>query len=165
MDTSEKERLVNEYHQRNVRWTDKTLVQLSYFNNLVLTLSIGFISFSYRSLLNKDLKISFENIDWSYTLMSFSLVFMFFASYKGLIVSLNRLMDFRITRQIVQIRQRMLEYSDAKMDESTPTQMKWNERLNLIFKLFKNNYPKITIEQCKSYRNIEQTKKESIKRL
>lgn len=162
MNEIEKKQLLDEYHQRNVRWTDKTLTQLSYFNNLMLTLSVGFISFSYKILITHKLVFSFKNIDWSITLMAFSLIIMFLSAYKGLVISLNRLMDFKITRQVVQIRQRMLEHADKKMDESTPLIMPWCERQKLIRKLFKLNYPKISIEDCKNYKEMSKSKKDKI---
>lgn len=162
MNEMEKKLLLDEYHQRNVRWTDKTLTQLSYFNNLMLILSVGFISFSYEILVTHKLEFSFENINWSITLMAFSLIIMFLSAYKGLVVSLNRLMDFKITRQVVQIRQGMLEHADKKMDESTPLVMSWCERQTFVRKLFKLNYPKISIEDCKNYKGMSKSEKDKI---
>lgn len=162
MSEIEKKQLLDEYHQRNEKWTDKTLTQLSYFNNLMLTLSVGFISFSYKILITHNLEFSLKNIDWSISFMIFSLIFMFLSVYKGLLISLNRLMDFKITRQVVQIRQRMLEHADKKLDESTPLVMPWCERQTLIIKLFKLNYPKISIEDCKNYKEMSKFEKDKI---
>ena len=88
---------------------------------------------------------------------------MLLASFKGLIISLNRLMDFKITRQVVQVRQRILEHSDEKMDESTPLKMNRNERRKLLTKLFKLRYPIITIEECKAYKKMQKDEKDLIK--
>ena len=62
----EKKLLLDEYHQRNVRWTDKTLTQLSYFNNLMLILSVGFISFSYEILVTYEKRFLFNLIKLRY---------------------------------------------------------------------------------------------------
>jgi len=158
----EKKQLLDEYHQRNVRWTDKALAQLSYFNNLMLTLSVGFISFSYKILEIQKLIFSIKNIDLSSTFMILSLIAMFLSTVKGIVISLNRLMDFRITRQVVQIRQRMLEHADRKMDESTPKKMPWCERQMLIKKLYKQYYPEISIEDCKYYKEKNTSEKKRI---
>lgn len=163
MSKDEKEKLLIEYKDRNIRWTDKAVNQLSYFNNLLLTLSIGFISFSYKSLITNNYKLNLsDDVDWYQTIMSLSLLLMLFAVYKGLIISLSRLMDFRISRQIVQVRQRMLEHAGKKMDESSSLSMPWFDRSKLIWSIFRNDYPKITIEDCKNYDTMSKSEKEEI---
>ena len=44
---SEKE---NKYHERYIKWRDKTRDQLSFFNNLLLTVSVGFLSYSFTKI-------------------------------------------------------------------------------------------------------------------
>jgi len=47
------------YHERYVRWQDKTREQFSFFNNLLLTLSVGFISFGYDNLMDTKIFLVF----------------------------------------------------------------------------------------------------------
>lgn len=154
--------LLEDYKQRNIRWTEKSVSQLSYYNNLMLTLSVGFIAFSFNSLLTRTNSLSLEKFDLSAVLMLLSLITMSGATYKGLIISLNRLMDFKITRLITSIRKRMLKHSSAKMNENTPPEMVWCERRKLIGKLFKEDYPKISIEECKRYKKMNNPEKDRI---
>ncbi len=150
--------LLKEYHERNIRWTDKSIGQLSFFNNLVLSLGVGFITFGYKNIVLKSLPFTLSNIDWPITLSVLSIVSIALSILIGLLIGLNRLWDFRITRQIVQIRQSMYEHSDKKLDESTPQKYELCESLKLHIRLFREKYPKITIEQCKQYNQYEKAK-------
>ncbi len=145
--------LLREYHERNVRWTEKAINQLSIFNNLILSLSIGFIAFGYKNIALKSLTFSLSNIDWAITLVVLSILSVAFSIILGLFIGGNRLWDFRITRQINQIRQNMYEYSKKKLDESTHKKYNWYERVKLYFRLIRENYPRIDIEQCKKFKN------------
>lgn len=142
-----KNELKNEYHERNIRWTQTALNQLSFFNNLLLSLSVGFLAFCFKPEFFKDLSPSLNEIDWSKSFLIASIIFIVLSIIIGLITSISRLKDFRITRAINQIRQRTYEHSDKLLDESTPDKYK---RINRIFTLFKKP-PEITIEECKKY--------------
>lgn len=158
------EKLIEEYHQRNSKWEGKTQDQLSYFNNLILTLSVGFISFSYKDLIEINLDFTlYNNINWKYTFMTISLLGMTFSIYKALLTSLNRLMDFRITHMVVQIRKRMLEHSSIMMEENTPQTYQWIKRIMLAWKVLKNNYPEISIEKCKKFNDLKPEEQGNIK--
>lgn len=142
-----KNELKNEYHERNIRWTQTALNQLSFFNNLLLTLSVGFLAFCFKPEFFKNLKPSLNEIDWSKSFLFASIIFVVLSILIGLITSISRLKDFRITRAINQIRQRTYEHSDKLLDESTPDKYR---RIKRTFILFKKP-PEITIEECKKY--------------
>lgn len=158
------ETLLKEYHERNTRWTDKSIRQLSFFNNLILSLGVGFISFAYKNIAANSLAFTLSSIDWPITLSVLSFVSIGLSIFFGLLVGLNRLWDFRITGQINQIRQRMYEHSEKKLDESTPKKYKMADRIKLNIRLFREQYPRITIEQCKEFNTLETTKKENIEK-
>lgn len=143
--------LKNEYHERNIRWTQTTINQLSFFSNLLLSLGVGFLAFSFNADLFENLKFSLNEIDWSVSFLSLSIINIVFSIILGLITSIARLKDFRITRRINQIRQRTYEHSDKLLDESTPEKYKWIKRTFLIFK----KTPQIRIEECKAYNQTE----------
>ncbi len=56
----------------------------------------------------------------------------------------------------------MYEHSEKKLDESTPEQYTTFERLKLGIRLFREKYPQITIEQCKTFNTLAKAKKEKI---
>ena len=157
MDNSDK--LIKEYHDRNVRWATESLKQLSFYNNLLLTISVGFFSFSFKPNDNlAGLRVSCVNIDWSFTFLVSSLMLVTLSILTGLFLVINRLQDFRLTRQINQIRQRAFEHSQVKLDERTPNEFSFWRRVGLAFQ----NYPAITIEDCKNYKNATQSEKDRI---
>lgn len=142
--------LKNEYHERNVRWTQTTINQLSFFNNLLLSLGVGFLAFSFNPDLLKNLKFSLNEIDWSISFLALSVVSIVLSIVLGLITSIARLKNFRITRNINQIRQWTYEHSEKLLDESTPEKYKRIKRTFIIFK----KQPQISIEECKAYNQI-----------
>jgi hypothetical protein len=154
--------LLKEYHERNIRWTDKSLGQLSFFSSLVLSLGSGFITFGYKNMDLQSLIVTLTMIDWPITLSVLSIISTAISILLGLLIGLNRLWDFRITRQINQIRQRMYEHSEKTLDEDTPQKYKMADRVRLCIRLFREKYPEITIEQCKKFRNYEKAQQEKI---
>ena len=60
MSEQEMLKLLQEYSERHVRWADKTLSQLSFYNNLLLTLGVGFLSFAYKDSKIVDLHFSLK---------------------------------------------------------------------------------------------------------
>ncbi len=155
--------LLQEYHERNKRWGDKSLSQLSFFNNLILTLGVGFLSIGYQDLNNQTFIFSIDNIDWKLTTSLSSIIFVSLSIFVGLLVGINRLWDFRLTRQINQIRQRMYEHSEVKLDQRTPNKYSLKNRLFLYYRLFREKFPRITIEQCREYNDLSEDEKQKIK--
>lgn len=60
-----------EYQERYRFWTDKRISQLSFHNNLLLTLGIALIGYfwSERSSIYTKLVIDFNEIDWIVTFL------------------------------------------------------------------------------------------------
>ncbi len=154
-----KEGTIEEYRERNIRWTDESLKQLSLYNNLLLTLSVGFLSFAYELNDFKGIYFTCAYLDLFITFWVVSLILIVFSILTGLVLVMNRLQDFRLTRKINQIRQRMLEHSGVKLDEKTPDKFDFWRRVTLIFQ----NYPIVTIEDCKNYTDAEEKEKDRIK--
>ena len=142
-----KHELKNEYYERNIRWSQIAINQLSFFNNLLLSLSVGFLAFAFKPEFLNNFTPSLNDINWSKSFLMASIIFIVIAIILGLITSIFRLKDFRITRAINQIRQRTYEHSNILLDEHTPE--KYN-RIKRAFILFKKT-PEITIEECKQY--------------
>lgn len=131
----------NKYHERHIKWRDKTRDQLSFFNNLLLTISIGFLSFVFANeQYFHELEICSvnqnHNIIISVILILISIVF-------GLLVALTRLYDFIITAQIVQIR--------SWVNKEIPSQThnySICSKLFLLFKVIFGQYKKIEYRSC-----------------
>lgn len=151
MSKLENAKLLQEYHERHARWADKNSSQLSFYNNLLLTLSVGFLTFAYQDSKLIDLWSSLKNIDCSLTAYVFSVLAVMFSILTGLVASISRLYDFRITSHIILIRQRVLEHSRLRIDEKTPQKIHYLKRMLLPYKLFIFDFPTITLEQCKSW--------------
>ena len=139
------------YRERYVRWQDKTIAQLSFFNNLLLTISVGFLSFGYKEIKVNHMTFNLCTYDLKLTLSIVSLIFMAFSIFYGLIVALNRLYDFRITTHINQVRYWTIKHSKINLDESSSTNFKDNLP-TLLCLLFKD-FDRINIEECKILKN------------
>jgi hypothetical protein len=153
--------LESKYHEREMRWNNKTLNELSFLNNLILTLSVGFLAFSYKTELLKNAHFAIKDINWSITLIIFSLFAIVFSILIGLIVSINRLIDFRLTRFINLIRYRMIKHASKKLDESTPEKFGRVKRFFLPLP-FILKFPRITIEECKKFKDLSSNEKKMI---
>lgn len=147
------QKLLQEYTERSNRWTDRTLSQMSFYNNLLLALGIGFLSFVYQDSRLADIEFRFKDIDYSITAYVLSIWTVMFSIITGLIASISRLYDFRITSDVNQIRRRVFEHSHIKIDEKSPQKFPYMKRMLLPYKLFLSEYPKITLEQCKAWQS------------
>jgi len=154
--------LLKEYHERNIRWTNESLRQLSFSNNLILSLGVGFLSFAYKNMELKPLSFTLERIDWGLTFCIWSITLIALSILFGLVLALSRLWDFRIVRHINQTRQRMYEHSGLKLDEETPDRYSFIKRWSLFFELFSEKYPRITLDQCKAFSKYSNKEKERI---
>lgn len=125
--------------------------QMSFYNNLLLTLGIGFLSFAYQDSKLLNLELSLKDIDRSLIAYVFSIISVGFSILTGLMASISRLYDFSITRQINLIRQRALEFSRKKINETTPSKLSFWKIVVLPYKLLWKDYPTITLEQCKKW--------------
>jgi hypothetical protein len=146
-----KDKLIEEYHQRRVRWTKLAIDQFSFFNNLLITISIGFLAFAYDYPENGrvSFSLSVTDIDWFITINNLSILFIFITIILGLIIALSRLLDFRVTRQINQVRQNAYEHQGKKLPQNTPRDSKFKEKLFLLPRLI-FNHPHITFDACQN---------------
>jgi hypothetical protein len=140
------------YRERHNRWRDKTRDQLSFFNNLLLTISIGFLSFVFANeQYSHKLEICSVNQNL-YIIMSVILILISILS--GLLVANTRLYDFRITAHIVQIR--------SWVNEKLPIQThNYGNLLKfiLIFKVIFGKCRKIEYRNCVKLEYMSKTEK------
>ncbi|MFH1702367.1 MAG: hypothetical protein ABIB41_02895 [Nitrospirota bacterium] len=101
-----------EYQERYHFWTDKRITQLSFQNNILLTIGLAIIGYFWKErdsvyidlIMDRSLKIDF-------TIVSFfaGILFVFVSVLIGVILSVSRLYDLRITSNIVLTRKRALK--------------------------------------------------------
>ncbi len=143
------------YLERYKRWQDKTREQLSFFNNLLFTLSVGFLSFAYKNLLESKVEFSFCHPKFSTTLLVISIISIALSVLVGLLCTINRLYDFRITTHINQVRywfeKSIYNTNKGKLDGKTPEKCSWCERNLLTFKVLLEIYPRLTLEDCDDF--------------
>ena len=112
---------IQEYQERYRFWTDKRISQLSFHNNLMLTLGIALIVYFWAE---RDSVYTEIIIDWK--------VFLFFAGilsvgvsiFSGFLLSLSRLYDLRLTSNIVLTRKRLIK-KGIKLKEERLSQTKF----------------------------------------
>lgn len=101
---------LKDYKERHIRWQNITLTQFGYTNNIILTLTIGFLAFAF----DKEFLFTFSfSKDSSFNLkMCFyilTILGLLISIGCGVLTSLSRLYDFRITRNIILTRQRFYD--------------------------------------------------------
>jgi hypothetical protein len=104
MEEKEKAEKVNEYRKRFVRWHELTLNQFSNTNNLILTLTTAILAFSVSKTefkLPTDCCILLGFIS-GYVLLLGSIL-------AGLLLTFNRLNDFRKTKEIIKYKRQRFE--------------------------------------------------------
>lgn len=138
------------YDERHVRWAATSRNQLSFLNNLLLTLSIAFLTLIFKDK-NYSTYFTLKNPDLDLTLSVLSLIAVLISIGFGLISALNRLWDFRITSRITMIRKRMYKHSTTQLDESSSEKYGFGQLLSMYWKLLMGIYPNISIEECKEF--------------
>lgn len=104
MNEKEKLKIVNEYRKRFIRWQELTQTQLSNTNNLILTFAVGFIAFaiSKTGLKRPDSCAIFLSTISGY-------LFLLTSIFTGLLLTINRLYDFRKTKNLVKYKRQRFE--------------------------------------------------------
>ncbi len=158
------ERLKN-YLERHVRWTNNALSQLTFFNNILTTLAIAFISFAFKAKNFHEMEFS-TDVNWSLTFAIFSISFAVVSSVMGIYFSFNRLYDFLLSRHLNLTRYRMLKHHDIILDAQSYNQSdqiigikKWF----LSFDILQGSPYKITVKKNQNPKELEQVKENFIK--
>lgn len=130
---------LTEYSQRHKEWRDISTTQLSAANNILITISSGYLILIFEKARLSKLHFDISsNIDWSIFIYFVSILLTLFAIFLGVLVMINRLYDFRISRHLALTRKRIYKkYSEKLPESSLGAISKWNiviEQLNIIFK-------------------------------
>ncbi len=103
----------NALKERGNRWHEISMNQLSFYNNLLIVLGTGFVAFVVKEL--KPLKTYFtlSEIQLQPTSISFSINFMVISVVFGLSCGFNRLVDFRYTHRVNNLRRKLYDKNPA----------------------------------------------------
>lgn len=112
---------IKEYKEREHFWNDKRISQLSFHNNLLLTVGIALIGYFWKELdsVYKNLFIGCNSsIDWKVILFLVGIGFLSISVFSGFLLSLSRLYDLRLTAHIVYTRRKSAE-KDIKLNDQS----------------------------------------------
>lgn len=112
-------------NERFTRWQQALREQLTFLNNLILTLSIGSLGFIF-SLLNKSRFVPIDNQKLFFTI---SLFLFFISILLGLTTSFSRLFDFRTTVKKIKIELTTKNPEVESLKELMDLYSKWTWRL------------------------------------
>ncbi len=102
-----------EYQERYRFWSDKRIAQLSFQNNLLLTLSLACFAYFWKV---HNCNGSTAHIDCNTVVCFMSMFFTIISLFAGLALSLTRLYDLRLTSHILLTRKRAFESKNKLKD-------------------------------------------------
>ena len=152
------------YKDRQQFWTEISVAQLSITNNLLLTISTGFLAFCFDKQEIKDLLLKADN-NSSLFFYFLSLVFIALSTTLGIGVLFCRLYDFRISRHLSLTRKRFFEkHSNMINIEKDNKKVNLYDRVQILYKILFHKFPYIDIESVNNYPESEKIF-ESVKKL
>jgi hypothetical protein len=119
---NEQESKKQEYQERYRFWSDKRITQLSFHNNLLLTIGIGVIGYFWSERNSIYTKLVFDceaKIDCIIIFFLVGIASALVSVVTGFILSLSRLYDLRITSNIALTRKRAKDKSISIKEEDT----------------------------------------------
>ena len=102
-----------DYKERHLRWQNYTITQLGYVNNIIFTISIGFLAFAFDKEFLSTFSFMKDSVfSWKMLFYLMTIFCLTASIWYSIVTSISRLYDFRITRQITLTRMRY--YSEFK---------------------------------------------------
>lgn len=111
-----------------VRWQANAIAQLTYAANLVLTLAVATLGFQTSLLFNEK----FCPVSWQKCLFGLSLTAMTASVAVGLWLVLNRLLDFRATKDAARLREE--DAAESAIESHRVLYRKYGARTWTLFK-------------------------------
>lgn len=113
---------IQEYQERHRFWADKRISQLSFQNNIYLTISLAAIGYlwSERRNIYTDLIIDTQmEIDWKIVMFFLCIITLAYSTFAGLFLSVSRLYDLRLVSNILLTRKRAKKEKVKIADNNT----------------------------------------------
>jgi hypothetical protein len=148
------------YSDRHRFWTQISLEQLSTTNNLLLTISTGFLAFCFdKQSIKSIITDSTLSYNWSLFYYFASLALIALSITLGIAVLFCRLYDFRISRHLSLTRKRFFEEKiDVKKLEKDFDPFNLCDRLSAIYSIIFKELPFIIKKDLNDYEKDENLK-------
>ena len=153
---------LDEYRERQREWRDISTTQLSNANNILITISAGYLVliFDKTEIRKININTSFD-FDWPLIFYCGALCLTLIAIFLGILVLLNRLYDFRISRHIALTRQRVFDKHKEPLSASSTEEVSFVDILKAQKNLFFKDIDFISVEEIEKFK---ETKDEFAKR-
>jgi hypothetical protein len=156
----ESDNKTKEYQERHTRWQNYAITQLGYTNNVILLLATGLLGFIFDKDAVKNIFDIFQfGVNCNSILYSLSLASLFLSIMFGLLVTISRLYDFRINRNIVLTRKRFYEKKKDKIyslpQSCNKTGLNKKKSFFVLIKLiFTSELPLISYEEVDEFKEF-----------
>lgn len=108
----DKEKLA-ELRERDNKWHELSMNQLSFYNNLLIALGAGFLAFIIKEHKLVNIHLTFSKMEFYPTVIALSRVFMVGSVFFGLLCGFNRLVDFRYIHRLNKLKRELYEKNHA----------------------------------------------------
>ena len=144
---------LDEYRERQKEWRDISTTQLSNANNILITISAGYLVLIFDK--DEIRKISLNtsaDLDWPLIFYCGSLCLTLIAIFLGVLVLLNRLYDFRISRHIALTCKRVFDKYKEPLSASSTGEVSFIDILEAQKNLFFKQIDFIQVEEIDKYK-------------
>ena len=157
------------YIDRHRIWQDLSLKQMSFFNNLLIIISIGFLGFLVKDEFFKLIHINFqESFHFKSLLFVISVIIALLSVFYGLLSALVRLYDFRLSRHIALTRLRIYKGKDWDREilkANKVEKISYNARYDLLAKIAFDKFLFFSKEDIEKLGNRESLQEEQFEEL
>ena len=157
-----------EYKERYRFWSDKQISQLSFQNNIFLTISLAMMGYFWkeRSSVYTDLVIDLSlKIEWKIVLFLIGISILFFSVIAGLLLAISRLYDLRLTSNILLTRKRAISRNVSVKDEKYSNNSNYKICYSFWLLFTQYNEIKITSDDIRSDNTQLQSKFTKVRKL
>ena len=103
--------------ERENKWHEISMNQLSFYNNLLIVLGTGFLAFVIKEFKPAGIAFSWAKAEWYATTITISICSMTVSIFLGLLCGFNRLVDFRYTHRVNNLRRKLYDKNFVKYGE------------------------------------------------
>ena len=105
---------IEKLEQKEHQWHEISMKQLSFFNNLLIVLGVGFLGYAFKDANLAQYEFGgIFHIQFIPTLITSTFLLVTISILTGLLCGYNRLFDFRYTYQIAKLKREYFKHPDA----------------------------------------------------
>jgi hypothetical protein len=143
-----------DYTERYKEWREISVTQLSATNNILLTISVGLLAFSFnKEEFNKIHFDTAQSICWTHFFYVASIISLALSMTFGIAVLFSRLYDFRISRHLALTRKRLYSKKQGLLPDDDLGEINMMDRLVGISKVLFIKLPFVTKTQIDNYQS------------